>query len=86
MAHFARIVNEIVQEVIVVANDAIGGGVFPDAERIGQAFIESLGLAGDWLQCSYSGSFRSAFPGFQWTYDPVADAFVPPAATDALAP
>lgn len=78
MAHFARIEDGTVTEVIAIANDAIDGGTFPASEPIGQAFIASLGLTGDWLQCSYSGSFRSAYPGPGFTYDATVDAFIPP--------
>jgi hypothetical protein len=63
MAHFARIENGIVREVIVISNDDCGGGDFPASEPIGQAFIASLGLPGEWRQSSYSASFRSKFAG-----------------------
>jgi len=68
MAHFAKIENNVVQEVIVVSNDDCGGGNFPESEPIGQAFIASLGLTGLWLQTSYSGSFRNCYAGiaFDW--------------------
>ena len=54
MAHFAQLDNNIVQQVIVVANEDCGGGVFPESEAVGQAFIASLGLAGVWKQTSYN--------------------------------
>jgi hypothetical protein len=64
MAHFAQIDdNDIVQQVIVIANDDCGGGDFPESEPAGQAFIASLGLTGTWLQCSYNANFRGAYPG-----------------------
>lgn len=79
MAHFAQIdANNVVTNRIVVANDAIDGGTFPESEPIGQAFIAECGLTGTWLQCSYSSSFRGAFPGDNWTYDPDLDRFVAP--------
>ena len=78
MAHFAKIENNIVQQVIVVANSDCGGGNFPASEPIGQQFIASLGIAGEWKQCSYSGSFRDCYPGIDYIYDPVADQFVGP--------
>jgi hypothetical protein len=71
MAHFCRIdENNIVQEVHVINNDDIDGGEFPASEKIGQAFQESLGLTGNWLQCSYNGSFRGAYPGPGWIWIP----------------
>lgn len=77
MAHFARIdENNIVQEINVINNDDIGGGGFPDSEPLGQSFQAALGIEGTWLQCSYSGSFRGAYPGPGWMYDAVADEFV----------
>lgn len=78
MAHFARIEDGIVREVIAVNNDAIGGGDFPASEPIGQAFLAENGFAGDWLQCSYSGSFRGAYPGQGWTYNEGLDEFTAP--------
>lgn len=63
MAHFAKIENGIVREVIVIGNDDCGGGDFPASEPIGQAFIASIGLPGEWRQTSYSGSFRSKYAG-----------------------
>lgn len=63
MAHFAKIENGIVREVIVIGNDDCGGGDFPASEPIGQDFIASIGLPGEWRQTSYSGSFRSKYAG-----------------------
>jgi len=63
MAHFALVENGTVQQTIVISNDDCGGGDFPASEPIGQAFIASLGLEGEWLQTSYSGSFRNMFAG-----------------------
>lgn len=51
---------------------------FPETEPMGQAMLAESGFEGYWLQCSYSGSFRSAFPGYGWTYDADLDAFAPP--------
>jgi hypothetical protein len=75
MAHFALVENGTVQQTIVIANNDCGGGDFPDSEPIGQAFIASLGLEGEWLQTSYSGSFRGKFAGPGDPYDPILDEF-----------
>ncbi len=80
MAHFANILDNVVQQVIVINNAVIGGGDFPASEILGQEFIASIPLPGEYLQCSYSASFRGCYPGIGWGYDPVADVFVPPAA------
>lgn len=79
MAHFAKIDNNNVQEVIVVANNDCGGGDFPESEPIGQAFIASLGIDGEWLQTSYHANFRGAYAGIGYTYDADLDEFVAPA-------
>ena len=78
MAHFAKIENNTVTQVIVISNDDCGGGNFPDSEPIGQAFIASLGLTGLWLQTSYSGSFRNCYASKGWTYNAQLNEFVPP--------
>jgi hypothetical protein len=70
MAHFARIdENNMVGQVIVVSNDDCGGGNFPDSEPIGQAFIASLGITGNWLQTSYHNNFRGKYAGGGYTFD-----------------
>ena len=78
MAHFAKVENNIVSEVIVVSNSDCGGGEFPESESIGQAFIASLGLEGEWLQTSYSGSFRGRYAGISFEYNEESDTFVAP--------
>lgn len=78
MAHFARIENGIVREVIVIANDDCAGGDFPESEAAGQAFIASIGLSGEWRQTSYSGGFRQKYAGIGDQFDDVNDAFVSP--------
>ncbi|NBX13499.1 MAG: hypothetical protein EBR06_06740 [Acidimicrobiia bacterium] len=50
MAHFARVADGTVREVIVVGNDDA------PTEAAGQAFIASIGLAGEWVQTSYNGN------------------------------
>ena len=69
MAHFAKVDNNIVQEVIVISNDDCNNLEFPESEPIGQAFIASIGLTGEWLQTSYSGSFRNIYAGPGVTFD-----------------
>lgn len=79
MAHFAKIENGIVTQVIVVSNDDCGGGDFPASEPIGQAFIKFIGLDGEWRQTSYGSNFRGKYAGLGDTFDVEADAFVSPA-------
>jgi hypothetical protein len=69
MAHFAKVEDNIVGEVIVVSNDDIDGLAFPASEPVGQAFIASLGIEGEWIQTSYSGSFRNLYAGPNMIFD-----------------
>jgi len=78
MAHFAKLQNGFIEQVIVVSNDDCGGGDYPESEPIGQAFIASLGLTGLWLQTSYHANFRAYYAGIEYTYDAGLDEFVPP--------
>lgn len=69
MAHFAQLNGAQVIEVIVVANDDCDNLPFPESEPVGQAFITSLGLVGEWLQTSYNGNFRGCYAGIGYTFD-----------------
>ena len=84
MAHFARIENGIVREVNVINNAVLGDADFPESEPIGQAFIASLGIAGEWKQTSYNANFRGKYAGIGDIYDAVNDTFVAPPVTDPL--
>jgi len=77
MAHFARIENGIVHQVIVISNDD-APDPYPASEALGQAFIASLGLTGEWRQTSYHGSFRAHYAGIGYTYDADNDVFYAP--------
>ncbi len=78
MAHFAKIENGIVTNVLVVANSDCGGGEFPASEPVGQEFLASLGLVGEWKQTSYNANFRDRYASIGFTYDAVNDVFVAP--------
>jgi hypothetical protein len=79
MAHFARVEDGVVTDVLVV----------PD-EREGDAndFLNGLGLTGVWVQTSYNTAggvhanggvpLRYNYAGVGFTYDPTRDAFIPP--------
>lgn len=76
MAHFARVENNIVREVIVVNNEVLENKSFPESEPIGIAFCKSLyGTDTEWLQTSYNGNFRGKYAGIGMTYDPATDTF-----------
>jgi hypothetical protein len=82
MAYFAELIDNKVTRVIVVNNSDCAGGDFPDSEPIGQAFIASIGIDGDWLQTSYNDNFRGTYAGQGMTYDPTLDEFVSPQTTE----
>lgn len=67
MAHFARVDNGIVSEVIVVANEVLLDKHGKEQESIGAAFCNET-FGGEWVQTSYNGKFRGKFanPGFTW--------------------
>ena len=78
MAHFAKVENGVVTQVLVVADSDCGGGRFPASEPVGQAFLASLGLDGEWKQTSYNNNFRDTYAGIGYTYDSLNDVFVAP--------
>ena len=78
MAHFAKVDNNIVSEVIVIGNSDCNDLPFPESEPIGQAFIASLGLDGQWLQTSYNSNFRGKYAGIGFTYNSTLDTFEEP--------
>ena len=62
MAHFAKVEDGVVREVIVVSNDDA------PTEAAGKAFIASIGLDGEWVQTSYNnnpveGASRGKYAG-----------------------
>jgi hypothetical protein len=78
MAHFARVENNIVRQVIVVNNAVITDEKGKEQESIGIDFCKSLyGQDTEWLQTSYNGSFRGRYAS-GCIYDPELDEFVRP--------
>ena len=79
MAHFAQVNDQnVVQQVIVISNED-APDPYPESEPLGQAYIaDTLKLDGVWLQTSYHGTFRGAYAGPGYTYDPDIDEFVAP--------
>jgi hypothetical protein len=78
MAHFAKIENDVVKNVIVVNNEDCANLDFPQSETVGQAFIASLDLDGVWKQTSYNHNFRKQYASVEYTYNATADVFVKP--------
>lgn len=74
MAHFAKVENGIVTDVIVAEQDVIDSGLFGDPSS--------------WIQTSYNTKggvhvnggtpLRKNFAGIGYSYDQMRDAFVPP--------
>jgi hypothetical protein len=78
MAHYAKVENGLVVSVLVVPDEY---------ESNGQAYLNGLGLDGQWVQTSYNtygnthpnGSpLRYNYAGIGFSYDPARDAFIPP--------
>ncbi len=79
MAHFARIEDNIVTQVLVVPDNA---------EDRGQDYLANdLGLGGTWKKTSYNTQagvhanggtpYRKNYAGVGFTYDATRDAFIP---------
>lgn len=78
MAHFAQLdENNVVTQVIVVANTDTADANGVEKEYIGAAFCEKL-FGGVWKQTSYNGNFRKRYAGVGFTYNAALDAFVVP--------
>lgn len=77
MAHFAKLdENNVVTQVIVVANSDTADATGVEKEYIGAAFCERL-FGGTWKQTSYNGNIRKNYAGIGYTYQADIDAFVP---------
>jgi len=85
MAHFAKIENNLVTEVLVVNNDL---------EHRGADFlVNDLGLGGTWIKTSYNTRgnvhvnggipFRKNYAGIGFSYDSNRDAFISPKPFDS---
>jgi hypothetical protein len=59
MAHFAKIINGTVTQVIVVDNSH---------EANGEEYLNSIGLEGTWVQTSYNANFGKKFAAIGDTY------------------
>lgn len=69
MAHFAKIENGAVSQVIVINNETLEDLDFPESEPVGQEFIASIGLEGEWVETSYNNNFRSVYAGISYLWD-----------------
>jgi len=77
MAHFAKIENGIVQEVIVINNDVLLDENGIEQESLGVQFcVETFG--GEWIQTSYNAKIRGKYAGLGDTYNAELDIFKAP--------
>jgi hypothetical protein len=78
MAHFAKIgLNNIVTDVLVVANRETMDSTGVEHESIGIEFLKTLTGHETWIQTSYNGIIRKNYAGVGYTYDYQRDAFIP---------
>jgi hypothetical protein len=68
MAHFAKIVDNAVSEVLAVPNAF---------ELNGQEYLNGLGLEGTWVQTSYNATFGKKFAAIGDLYIPSTGNFKP---------
>lgn len=85
MAHFVKIDSDgYVIDSIVIDNSCAPDPAPGVSEPSGRAYIARLAeadprLAGNWVQTSYSGSFRKQYAGGEgYRYDQESDVFVAP--------
>ena len=77
MAHFAKVEDSIVTQVVSIDNvdtyDADGN----ESEAVGIQFCNSF-EAGTWVQTSYNGTIRKNYASIGYTYNTTLDAFISP--------
>ena len=84
MAHFAKVVDGVVTDIIVVDNADCGGGEFPQSEPVGRAHIAALAvldsrLEGEWFQASYNTRDGLHYgPDYLRVYNPESGEFLEP--------
>ena len=72
MAHFARIENGVVREVLVVRSSVIRDADGVEQESIGQAFLAGIfpdTQPSSWVQTSYNATIRGKYAGTGDTWD-----------------
>ena len=71
MSHWAELdaSNEVIRVLVGDNNDPAGDEGY-------KWLLDNLG--GTWVKTSYNGNFRYNFAGIGYSYDPDADAFIPP--------
>ena len=78
MAHFAEVIDGIVDRVLVISNDAIIDENGDEQESMGVAFCDRLYNGGTWVQTSYNNNFKKQYAGKGYSYDADKDKFIIP--------
>ena len=68
MAHFAKIENGIVSQVIVISNDAILDDEGNESETLGAEFCSQT-FGGEWVQTSFNSNLRGKYAGLGDIWD-----------------
>jgi hypothetical protein len=81
MAHFARIINNIVQEVVVVHNnELLENGIESEQKGINFLKKELPNKEGQWIQCSYNTHANTHKLGgtpFRYNYPSIGCPYLP---------
>ena len=78
MAHFAKIEDGVVTQMVVVVNHVITDPDGNEQESLGQEFLQGLYGEATWVQTSYNNNFRKQYAGINDTYDADKDIFIKP--------
>ena len=73
MSHFAKVIDGIVTEVLVIEQDVIDTGLFGDPSLFVQTSYNTQGG-----QHPEGRPLRKNYAGIGYTYDATRDAFIPP--------
>tara|TARA_R100001163_G_C5020978_1_gene163810 strand:+ start:337 stop:756 length:420 start_codon:yes stop_codon:yes gene_type:complete len=82
MAHFAKIEDGNVTDIIVVANAVLDDGSETENEQQGKDLIAQIGKDGTWVQTSYNNNFRKQYAVIGGTYNSEKDIFINPKPLD----
>ena len=82
MAHFAKIENNTVTNVIVINDDILLDKNGIEQETLGSEFC-ALNFGGEWVQTSYNQKFRGSYAHLGITYDRENDIFTTPEPNNA---
>lgn len=79
MAHFARLEDNIVTDIVVIGNDDCKDEDGNESEAVGIVFLKDMfGQDTVWKQTSYNDNIRQRYASIGDTYNADIDAFVCP--------